>query len=510
MSSIRDFTGLRRGAGGPLRAARAASAGAVCAAMLSACASMAPPYQRPALPVPAAYPGSAQAPSAGAASNPAPTAAALPDLAWRSCFGDADLQAAIAQALAHHRDLRIATLHVAEARTGHAIQRSEHLPNIGATVQATRAGLPDSVAASLPSPVSALVPGGITSYGAYVGVSSWELDLWGRVDSLSEAAQQQYFAARSAQRAAAVSLIAQTANAWLALREADERLALARRALANRAESLRIFERRVQVGATSRLELTQVQTLHQQALALTAQLVQWRATQANALQLLTGAEPAPASAGLPDATALPVLTPGLPSDLLTRRPDVMAAEHQLQAAHAQIGAARAAFLPKVSLTGLAGAGSGTLGDLFSSGSRGWLFQPSISVPLFTAGRLQHNLELSEIRRDSAVAQYEKTIQGAFRDVADALAAQQGLAQQVSVLTDTRATQAERARLSRLRYEAGATRYFEVLDAERDLLATEQQLVQLRRALLASRVGLYAALGGGADAAPEPQPANNPN
>lgn len=500
MPAIREFT-HRRLAPGAVAVAAAAVAAVV--GLLAACGSMAPPYQRPALPVPASYPG------AGAGVAPAAVpATALPDLAWRSYFGDPALQAAIAQALAHNRDLRMATLRVTEARTGHAIQRSAHLPNIGATVQATRAGLPDSLGAGLPAPASALVPGAVTGYASYVGVSSWEIDLWGRVDSLSDAAQQQYFAARSAQRAAAVSLIAQTANAWLALREADERLALARQALANRAESLRIFERRVQVGSTSRLELTQVQTLHQQAQALTAQLLQWRATQANALQLLTGVEPAPAGVGLPDASALAALPPGLPSELLTRRPDVMAAEHLLQAAHAQIGAARAAFLPKVSLTGLAGAEGGTLGDLFSSGSRGWLFQPSISVPLFTAGRLQHNLELSEIRRDSAVAQYEKTIQGAFRDVADALAAQQGLAQQVGVMSDTRATQAERARLSRLRYEHGATRYFEVLDAERDLLATEQQLVQLRRALLASRVGLYAALGGGADAAPEPATIQN--
>ncbi|MCW5577260.1 MAG: efflux transporter outer membrane subunit, partial [Dokdonella sp.] len=281
--------------------------------------------------------------------------------------------------------------------------------------------------------------------------------------------------------------------------ETDERLALAQRALDNRAESLHIFSRRVEVGATSRLDLTQVRMLHQQAQVLVAQLEPQRATQQHALDLIVGAAtPVAATARLPAADALRPLPAGLPSDLLTRRPDIQAAEQQLMAAHAQIGAARAAFLPRIALTAMAGTGSSELGDLFGSGTGAWLFQPSISLPLFTAGRLKNNLNLAEVRRDAAVAQYEKAIQGAFRDVSDALAAQQGLAQQVQVLAAMRATQAERARLSRLRYDNGATRFFEVLDAERDLLATEQQLTQMRRALLASRVALYAALGGGAD------------
>ena len=460
---------------------------AAAALLLAGCTALAPRYEAPAMPVPPQYAEAAQAGS---------TQAALP--AWRDYFTDPALQAVMEQALANNRDLRLATLRVAEARAAYGIQRADLLPSVGASAGMTRIGVPDNLGVGLPPSVAAMVPSTLTSYSASVGISSWELDLWGRVRNLSDAALRQYFAAAWARQGAEVSLLAQTASAWLALCETDERLALARRALDNRSESLRIFGRRVDVGATSRLDLTQMRVLHQQAQALVAQLEQQRATQQHALDLIVGA-PTPVAAGarLPAADVLRPLPAGLPSDLLTRRPDIQAAEQQLRAAHAQIGAARAAFLPRIALTAMAGTGSSELGDLFGSGTGAWLFQPSISVPLFTAGKLKNNLNLSEVRRDAAVAQYEKAIQGAFRDVSDALTAQQGLAQQVQVLADMRATQAERARLSRLRYDNGAARFFEVLDAERDLLATEQQLTQMRRALLSSRVALYAALGGGA-------------
>ena len=471
----------------PTRPLRQAACAATAALLLAGCTSLAPSYEAPAMPVPQQY---AQAVEAGGAQ------AAVPH--WRDYFTDPALQAVIAQALAHNRNLRLATLRVAEARAAWGIQRADQLPSVGASGGMTRIGLPGDLGAGLPPTLAAMVPGTLTSYSATVGISSWELDLWGRVRNLSDAALRQYFAAGWAQQGATVSLVAQTANAWLALQETDERLALAQRALDNRAEALRIFGRRVDVGATSRLDLTQVRMLHQQAKALVAQLEQQRATQQHALDLIVGA-PTPLAAGrLPAADALRPLPAGLPSDLLVRRPDIQAAEQQLRAAHAQIGAARAAFLPRIALTAMAGSANSELGELFGSGTGGWLFQPSISVPLFTAGKLQNNLNLAEVRRDAAVAQYEKAIQGAFRDVSDALAAQQGLAQQVQVLDDMHATQAERARLSRLRYDNGAARFFEVLDAERDLLATAQQRVQTRRALLSSRVALYAALGGDAD------------
>lgn len=484
----------------PLRQAACAGAAAL---LLAGCTSLAPGYEAPAMPVPQQY---AEPTAANAAADGAQAASAD----WRDYFTDPALQAVIAQALANNRDLRLATLRVAEARAAYGIQRADQLPSVGGSAGMTRIGIPDNLGAGLPPAVAAMVPSTLTSYSASIGISSWELDLWGRVRNLSDVAQHQYFAAAWARQGAEVSLIAQTANAWLALKETDERLALAQRALDNRAEALRIFGRRVEVGATSRLDLTQVRMLHQQAEALVAQLAQQRATQQHALDLIVGAPTPIAEGGLPGADALRVLPAGLPSDLLTRRPDIQAAEQQLRAAHAQIGAARAAFLPRIALTAMAGTGSSELGDLFGSGTGAWLFQPSISLPLFTAGKLRNNLDLAEVRRDAAVAQYEKAIQGAFRDVSDALAAQRGLAQQVQVLADMRTTQADRARLSRLRYDNGATRFFEVLDAERDLLATEQQLTQMRRALLASRVALYAALGGSAGAPSMDNPSNTQN
>lgn len=467
--------------------------------LLAGCTNLAPQYERPTTPLPATYGQTDAARPQTAQPTSEALAAILAD--WRAYFTDPALQAVIEQALARNHDLQLATLRVAEARAAYGIQRADRLPSVGGNVGVTRVGLPDDLGVNLPPAGAAMVPGTLTSYSAYVGVSNWELDMWGRVRNLSDAALHQYFAAEWAQRGASVSLIAQVANTWLALRETDERIALARQALANRAESLRIFTRRVEVGATSQLDLTQVRTLHQQADALLAQLDQQRAAQQHALDVLLGtpASTQAAQAPLPPDDALAPLPPGLPSELLTRRPDIQAAEQQLQAAHAQIGAARAAFLPRISLTGLAGTSSSELDDLFSSGSRMWLFQPSLSIPIFTAGRLKNNLNLAEVRRNAAVTQYEKTIQAAFRDVADALSAEQTLGRQVRVLQDMRDTQAERARMSHLRYDSGAAPYFEVLDAERDLLATEQQLVQVRRAQLSARVSLYAALGGGVPA-----------
>ena len=334
-----------------------------------------------------------------------------------------------------------------------------------------------------------------------LGLASWELDFWGRVRSLKDAALQNYLATDAAAQAATLSLITQVADSYLTLRELDERLELTRETIASRAESLRIFRRRFDVGAISKLDLTQVETLWQQARALGADLERIRAEQAHALALLVGAPltlPVQKQP-LDDAAVMRELPAGLPSDLLANRPDIVAAEHQLQAANANIGAARAAFLPSITLTGAFGTASAELDGLFSGASRAWNFAPSISLPIFDAGRRQSALDLAEARRDQAVAGYEKTIQAAFRDVSDALSARHWLAEQVEVLRATVAAQTERARLAQLRYDHGASPYLEVLDAQRDLLAAQQTLVQTRRALLSSRVGLYAALGGGTQA-----------
>ncbi|WP_051248694.1 efflux transporter outer membrane subunit [Acidovorax sp. JHL-9] len=451
---------------------------------LAGCASMAPPHETPALPVPAHY--AMPAPDEG---TPAATTG------WRDYFTDPRLPTLIAQALANNRGLRATALRVQEARAAHGIQRADLLPTFGAQASLDRSRVPADLNLTGQPLLS-------SQYQAGLGLASWEIDFWGRVRSLNDAALQNYLATDAARHAATLGLIAQVAQSELALRELDERLELAHQAIASRQESLRIFQRRVDVGSASRLNLTQVQTLLTQAQALGAQLEQARAQQANALALLVGSPVAPpAAAARLDSLSMPPLRAGLPSDLLVQRPDIMAAEHQLRAAQAQIGAARAAFFPRVALTGLLGTASAELGGLFDSGSQAWTFSPSISLPLFNGGRLRNNLRLTEVRRDIAVANYEKTVQGAFRDVSDALVARQALARQLAIAQDARAAQSERARLSQLRYDHGAAAFLEVLDAQRDLLVAEQQVVQMRRAVLSSQVGLYAALGGGALAAP---------
>ena len=467
--------------------------------LLVGCASMAPDFQAPALPVPAAYPVTHPADVlTDPAATPGQRAAALD---WREHFADPRLQQLIAQALQNNRDLRLAALRVQEARAAYGIQRAERFPVIGASGDASRARVPASL-----SPTGRAVVG--SQYQAALGVNAWEIDFWGRVQSLQDAALQSYLASDSARRALTLSLVAQVADGYLLLRELDERLALARRSIASRAESLRIFTRRVEVGSTSRLDLAQVQTLSTQARALGAQLEQQRAVQAHALAQLVGGpvDLAPATTPLDDGAVLQPLDAGLPSALLADRPDILAAEHRLRAANANIGAARAAFFPRIALTTNAGVANAQLDALFEGASRAWTFAPSISLPLFDGGARRNSLDLAEVRRDLAVADYEKTVQAAFRDVADALSARQWLAEQVRIGSEGLAAQAERARLATLRYDHGAAAFLEVLDAQRDLLAAEQSLVTTRRALLSARIGLYAALGGGAqhvDAAAAP-------
>ena len=464
----------------------------VVAMLVAGCSSMAPDYVRPALPVPAQYDAAA----------PAPVPAAL--AGWRTFFSDPQLQALIEQALRNNRDVRIAVLRVEQARATYGIQRADLFPAIGAQAGLDRSRVPGDLNLTQ-QPVIA------SQYQVGLGLASWELDFWGRVRSLRDAALEEYLASDAMQRAATVTLIAQVAQSWLDLRELDQRIALAQRTLATRQESYRIFSRRVEVGSTSRLNLTQVETLLIQAQSLTVQLQQERDSKRHALQLLIGATPdlpAPslsADAALPD-TPLPPVPAGLPSALLEQRPDIVAAEHQLKAANANIGAARAAFFPRIALTGSIGTASAELSGLFGSGSRAWIFSPNIALPLFDGGRRRDNLSLAEARRDSAVAAYEKTIQGAFRDVADALSARLWLTRQLEIAGNALRVQRERARLSQLRYDNGAAPFLDVLDAQRDLLIAEQQLVQVRRAVLSSNVSLYTALGGdGGHAATHPLP-----
>lgn len=467
----------------PALSACARTAALAATLALAGCASMAPPYAPPPLPVAAQYP------------ETDPAGAHAADIAWQAYFADARLQALIAQALAGNRDIRIAALRVEEARAAYGIQRAEQFPTIALGASGSRARVPGDLSVTGRPMTSA-------QYQTGLNVSAWELDFWGRVRSLKDSALQTLLASDEARRAVGVALVAQVANGYLSLRELDERVALARATVDSRAESLRIFTRRFEVGSISKLDLTQVETLLSQALSLSAQLEQARAVQAHALAQLVGGpvDLTPDTRRFDDASVLQPLHAGLPSALLTQRPDLVAAEHQLRAAQANIGAARAAFFPTISLTAAYGTASAELSGLFDSGSGAWNFAPRLVLPIFDAGRIRANMDLAEVRRDVAVANYEKSVQGAFREVADALSNRRWLALQVDIGKTTLAAQSERARLAKLRYDNGAAPYLEVLDAQRDLLTVEQQLVQTRRALLSSQVSLYAALGGGAPAA----------
>ncbi|MDR3669824.1 MAG: efflux transporter outer membrane subunit [Holophaga sp.] len=453
---------------------------ASAALLLTGCASLAPRYQTLALPVAPRY-----------ATDTGPEGAAAASIDWHDYFTDPLLLTLIRQSLEHNRDLRSAVLRVEEARATYGIQRAGQFPTLAAQGSLDRLRIPA---------ISGLTTDAVTfsAYQVGLGLANWEIDFWGRVHNLKDAALESYLATEAAQRAATITLIAQVANSYLGLCEFDERIVLARATTASRAETLRIFTRRVEVGSTSRLDLTQVQTLLSQAQILGAQLEQSRAAEITALTLLVGTpvDLPVVPNHLDDQHMLAELQAGLPSELLVNRPDILAAEHQLKAAHANIGAARAAFFPRVALTSSIGTVSNDLSGLFASGSTMWRFSPSISLPLFDGGLRRNNLDLAKVRRNLAVANYEKTVQGAFRDVSDALSARRWLAEQVVIARAALAVQNERARLSKLRYDNGAAAFLEVLDAQRDLLSAEQQMVQLRRALLSSRVSLYAALGGG--------------
>lgn len=452
------------------------------ALFLAGC-SFAPPHARPALPVAPEY---AEAPS---------EAGSIATLGWREFFAAPELRRLIGTALANNRDIRIAAGRVEEARAAWRIDGSWLYPDITADLSGTRARMPGNVP-GLGEPVTG------TQIHAQLG-ASWEIDFWGRLRNLREYARQQYLASEEARRGVATSLVANVAITWLAHREYEERIALARESITTRDSALRILRQRHEVGSGSRLDLTQAQLLLAQAKTALHALEQQRDINFNALVLLVGqpVETGPGKLHLAEGgeRALP---PGLPSELLTNRPDIMAAEHQLRAANADIGAARAAFFPNISLTGTAGTASSELEGLFGAGSGAWSFSPSIRLPIFNAGRLAANLDLAEARRNTAIATYEQTVQRAFRDVSDALVRRRQLQRQIASTEDMLAALTERARLARLKFDHGRAAYLEVLDAERNLFDTQQTLVQLRHGYYGSGVALYAALGGGFPAQPD--------
>jgi multidrug efflux system outer membrane protein len=449
--------------------------------ILAGC-SLSPFYEQPALPTAASYPGV----------NDTATQASpgIEQFGWREFFTDVRLQELIVQALENNRDLRIAIERVEEARGLYGIQRADRLPGISAGAMGGRTQIPSDL-----SPTGSAMTSDIYLATLF---STWELDFWGRVRSLTAAAMESYLATEEARRAIVISLVAQVANTYLLEQELDERIAIAQQTLATRGDSYRIARRRYEVGYASKLDAVQAETLLNQARADLTVLMRQRDQNRNALTLLVGVpivafETQPLSMIGPGFVR--EISSGLPSDLLINRPDIMAAEHRLKAANANIGAARAAFFPRIMLTGSLGTVSTDLSGLFGSGSGLWSFAPILTLPIFDGGRNRANLEVSEARRNLAVADYERTIQVAFREVADALAERRWLTEQLAAQQATLAAQTERTRLAGLRYQNGAAPYLEVLDAERDRFAAEQALVQVRRALIGSSVNLYAALGG---------------
>ncbi|NMF95819.1 AdeC/AdeK/OprM family multidrug efflux complex outer membrane factor [Aromatoleum toluolicum] len=451
---------------------------AVAATLAGAC-SLIPAYDRPAAPVPVAFPDA-----------PATAASAAP--VWRDYFADARLRELVELALANNRDLRIAALNIERARAQYGIQRADLFPSISASAGETAQRLPADLGSN----------GAATTtrrYSATVGFSAYELDFFGRIRSLNEQALEQYLGTEEARRSAQISLVAEVADAWLRLAADRERQTLANNTLATRQKSFDLTKRSFDVGATSAVDLRQAQTLLEGARADAARYTSLVAQDRNALALVVGAE-VPVGLlpqGLTESiTSVAELPAGVPSEVLTRRPDILQTERQLRAANASIGAARAAFFPRITLTAAAGTASSTLDGLFEAGSGTWSFAPQISLPIFEAGRLSANLEATKVQREIAVAQYEKAIQLAFREVADALAERATLTEQLDARRKlVEATEAS-FKLSEARYKAGIDSYFGLLDAQRSLYAAELDLIAVRQSDAANRIALYKALGGG--------------
>ncbi|MBI1889932.1 MAG: efflux transporter outer membrane subunit [Burkholderiales bacterium] len=456
----------------------------VIAGVLAGC-SMTPEYVRPEAPVATTFP-------ADTAGKAAPNVTRIAsDIGWREFFTDARLQSIITAALDNNRDLRTAALRIEEARAQYNIQSADLLPTINATATGSRARVPGSLNSTGTSIVT-------SSYQVGLSLASFELDFFGRVRSLNEAALSQYLATEEARRAAHISLIAEVAKAYLAERAFTEQLALAQRTLVGREKGYSLAKQRFDVGASSALDLRANEALVAAARVAVATLTRQRVQAANALTLLIGKPltDLPAAQALSSQNIVTELPAGLPSDLLTNRPDIRAAEERLKASNANIGAARAAFFPRISLTASLGTSSNALSGLLDAGSRSWTFAPQLVLPIFDYGRNSGNLTLAEVRKNIAVADYEKTIQVAFREVADALAARGALTDQIEAQRVATEAQAERLRLSDLRFKNGVASSLDVLDAERELFNAEQALVQARLLRLTNAIDLYRALGGG--------------
>lgn len=456
---------------------------------LSAC-SMAPTYERPASPVPASWLEGIASPSEASVREAQKTLAS--SIGWRDFFIDARLQKVIEMTLQNNRDLRVASLNIEKAQAMYRIQRADQLPTVNANGSETTQRLP----------VSMRSPGQPTisrQYSVGLGVSSYELDFFGRIQSLKNQALEQYWATEQAQKSAQISLVAEVANAYLSLIADRERLGLAKDALKSQQASFELTQRSFSLGVSSELDVRQAQTSVESSRVDVARYTALVAQDQNALTLLVGAT-VPADL-LPEATIetvtmLKEVPLGLQSDVLLQRPDVLQAEHALRSANANIGAARAAFFPRISLTGAIGTASLSLSDLFTSGSGMWSFMPQISIPIFDTGRNIAALDVSKAQRDIALAQYEKSIQSAFRDVSDALVQRNTLGDQLQAQRALVQATSESYRLSSARFQQGIDSYMSVLDSQRSMYSAQQGLITTRLSRQTNLVTLYKALGGG--------------
>ncbi|HKX42561.1 MAG TPA: AdeC/AdeK/OprM family multidrug efflux complex outer membrane factor [Burkholderiaceae bacterium] len=454
-----------------------------CAAVLSGCSLM-PAYERPALPVSSTYPVAAKATGV--------ELAAAGDIGWREFFADERLRQVLTLALANNRDLRVAALNIEKARAQYRVQNADLVPGVDASGSQSAS----RTAESLRTPGAPAVS---RQYSASVGFSAYELDLFGRVRSLSAQALEQFLATEEARRSTQISLVAEVATAYLTLGADQERLVLAQNTLTSQSESYRLNQRSFEVGITSALALRQAQTSVDSARVDVARYTSQVAQDRNALVLLVGSAVPDdlLPSNLADSlNALPELPSGLPSALLERRPDILQAEHTLKAANANIGAARAAFYPRISLTASAGSASADLSDLFKGGSGTWSFIPQISLPIFDGGANRANLDIAKLSRDINVAQYEKAIQTAFREVSDALAQRGTITDQLQAQESLVNATAETDALSRARFSRGVDSYLTVLDSQRSLYSAQQNLIGTRLSRMSNLVTLYKVLGGG--------------
>lgn len=452
----------------------------VFAMLLSGCSLM-PNYERPIAPVPGAWSSSNKAQGT------------LEQADSQRYFSDPRLQALIKVALENNRDLRIATARIAEARALYGIQFADRLPNVN-----LNAGRNASL-----TPAAASVTGSAlhaNRYDVNASLASFELDFWGRVSSLNASAKANYLATESAQRAFRLSLIADVVNAYLSALELRERTQLTVETLKGRANIRTLILRRRDAGVSSDLDYLQAEGAYQATLAEQANLERQQVAAENQLSFLLGTTVAeisnlPAGRGLSEQDIVSNVMSNLSAEVLLQRPDVLAAEQKLMAANANIGAARAAFFPRISLTSSVGVASSSLAGLFDSGTGAWSFQPALSLPLFDAGRTAANVDVATARKNIAVAEYEKTIQLAFREVADLLMAREKLNEQLTAQQSNSDLQSQRLRLIEARYKSGLANYIEVLDAQRELYSAQQSTLQIRRTILSTATQLYKALAG---------------